>query len=245
LTLVMEEEGEDIGNTVAPSQSIGDIENTATSEPTVTPIPTETVRVTPILKETEIPTDTQDSQDKTQDDQNMDQDSENAQPSPTPTEAEKENELITKDCFEKAAFFSDITIPDETFLFQGESFTKTWRFRNEGNCTWTTDYSIVYHSGDIMSAPIEVPFPKRVLPGDLVDLSVDMKAPTRGGQQQSNWEFKNSSGLHFGAGSSGKDLFWVIINVRFLDKNDEPQPDPSTLPPPSSPAGCNILRNQL
>ncbi|MFN2236264.1 MAG: CAP domain-containing protein, partial [Anaerolineales bacterium] len=49
---------------------------------------------------------------------------------------------------------------------------------------------------------------------------------------------------HFGAGSSGKDLFWVLINVRFLDENDQPQPDPSTLPPPTYPSGCDILRDQ-
>ena len=164
------------------------------------------------------------------------------QPSPSPTP--QEDEVVSVDCLEKAAFFSDVTVPDETFFNQGENFTKTWRFRNEGTCTWTTDYAIVFHSGDNMSAPIEVPFEEIVQPNELVDLSVDMKAPTRGGQQQSNWGFKNPAGEHFGAGSSGKDLFWVLISVRFLDENDEPQPDPSTLPPPSSPAGCDFLRDQ-
>jgi hypothetical protein len=140
------------------------------------------------------------------------------QPSPTPSENEN---IGTEDCFEKAAFFSDVTIPDETFFNQAEPFTKTWRFRNEGSCTWTTDYAIVFHSGDNMSAPIEIPFPETVFPGDLVDLSVDMKAPTRDGQHRSNWEFKKPSGEHFGVGSTGKDLFWVLISVRFLDENDQ------------------------
>ncbi|MFN2233592.1 MAG: NBR1-Ig-like domain-containing protein [Anaerolineales bacterium] len=162
-------------------------------------------------------------------------------PSPTPNE---NVDVASNICQEKAAFFTDVTIPDGTFFNQGESFTKTWRFRNEGTCTWTTDYAIVFHSGDNMSAPIEVAFPETVLPGELVDLSVDMKAPTRGGQHQSNWEFKNPLGEQFGAGISGKDLFWVLINVRFLDENDQPQPNPSTLPPPTTPAGCDVVRDQ-
>jgi uncharacterized protein YkwD len=165
-----------------------------------------------------------------------------SQPSPTPT---PEEETVTSpDCLEKAAFFVDITVPDGTFFSQGESFTKTWRFRNEGTCTWTTDYAIVFNSGDNMSAPLEVPFPETVPPGEQVDLSVDMKAPTRGGQHQSNWGFSNPAGEHFGTGSSGKDLFWVLISVGFLDQNDEPQPDPSILPPQSAPLGCNTQRNQ-
>jgi len=163
---------------------------------------------------------------------------------PTPTPTPEEEAIAPSNCSEKAAFFADVTVPDGTFFNQGESFTKTWRFRNEGTCTWTTDYSIVFYSGDNMSAPFEVPFPKIVPPGEQVDLSVNMKAPTRGGQQQSNWEFKNPAGEHFGAGISGEDLFWVLINVRFLDQNDEPQPDPSTLPPPSAPMGCNAQRDQ-
>jgi hypothetical protein len=54
-------------------------------------------------------------------------------------------------------------------------------FRNEGTCTWNPDYAIVFHSGDSMSAPFEVPFSETVQPGNLIDISADMRAPTRGG----------------------------------------------------------------
>jgi uncharacterized protein YkwD len=136
-----------------------------------------------------------------------------------------------------------VTVPDGTFFYQGESFTKTWRFRNEGTCTWTTDYAVVFHSGDNMSAPLEVFFPKTVPAGEQVEISVSMKTPTRGGQHQSHWEFRNPDGEKFGVGATGKDVFWVLINVRFLDQNDEPQPDPSTLPPPSTPSDCVATKN--
>jgi uncharacterized protein YkwD len=187
---------------------------------------------------------------ESQDNQDIDdQDSETQAVSPTPTPTTQptaevaDSDQQSENCIEKAAFFSDITIPDGTFFYQGEEFVKTWRFRNEGTCSWTPDYAMVFHSGDNMSAPLEVPFPETILPNEQVNLTIEMKAPTRGGEHRSNWEFKNPNGKHFGVGFTGRDLFWVVINVRFLDQNDEPQPDPSTSPPPESPASCNVQRN--
>ena len=166
-------------------------------------------------------------------------------PPPTPTdspETSTENGTNTA-CQEKVAFFGDVTIPDGTFFRQGESFTKTWRFRNEGTCTWTPKYAIVFHSGDIMNAPLSVPLTDSVPPGSIVELSVDMEAPTRGGPHQSNWEFEDPDGRRFGTGSAGKDLFWVMVNVRFLDQEDQPQGDPRLEPPPPTPANCSSQRD--
>ncbi len=142
-------------------------------------------------------------------------------------------------CQEKAAFYGDVTIPDNTFFNQGESFTKIWRFRNEGTCTWTPDYQVVFNGGEIMDAALSNPFPNTVAPGEQVDISIDMKAPTRGGPFQSVWGFEDPNGVRFGTGSAGSDLFWVIIDVRFLDQNNQPQPNPGSQPPPPAPAGCS------
>ncbi len=35
----------------------------------------------------------------------------------------------------------DITIPDDTTLQPGTTFTKIWRLQNLGSCTWTTEYA--------------------------------------------------------------------------------------------------------
>jgi hypothetical protein len=43
-----------------------------------------------------------------------------------------------------------------------------------------------------MSAPFEVPFSETVQPDNLVAISADMKALTRGGSHLSYWEFKKS-----------------------------------------------------
>ncbi len=160
-----------------------------------------------------------------------------SQPTATVTEATPTEQ--SDGCEEKAAFYGDVTIPDDTFFRQGEAFTKTWRFRNEGNCTWTPDYKVVFYGGEPMDAPLTNPFPGTVPPGEQVEISLDMKAPTRGGPFQSVWGFEDPNGVRFGTGSSRKDLFWLMINVRFLDQNDQPQPDPGNQPPPPPPTGCS------
>src|SRR5512143_426233 len=49
-----------------------------------------------------------------------------------------------------AQFVADVTIPDGTQIQPGATFTKTWRLKNIGYCTWTTAYSMVYDSGTQM-----------------------------------------------------------------------------------------------
>ena len=52
-----------------------------------------------------------------------------------------------------AGFVKDVSIPDETTIDPGGNFTKTWRLRNLGTCTWTTAYALVFDSGSRMHAP--------------------------------------------------------------------------------------------
>lgn len=161
----------------------------------------------------------------------------------TPLASGAETASPAEGCLEKAAFYADVTVPDDTFFKQGEMFTKTWRFRNEGTCTWTPDYKVVFHSGEIMDAPLFNPFTTTVLPGEQVDISIDMRAPTRGGSYQSTWEFEDPNGTRFGTGSAARDLFWVRISVRFLDQNDLPQPDPASQPAAPPTSGCSARQN--
>jgi len=38
---------------------------------------------------------------------------------------------------DRAQFISDVTVPDGTTFAPGATFTKTWRLKNSGTCTWT------------------------------------------------------------------------------------------------------------
>lgn len=107
----------------------------------------------------------------------------------------------------------DVTIPDDTQMNPGQAFVKTWRLQNVGDCSWTTDYSLIFVSGEAMGAPSSVPFPSEVPSQGTVDLSVDMVAPLSPGLYQGYWKLRSSSGQDFGIGANGDAPFWVRIVV--------------------------------
>ena len=112
-----------------------------------------------------------------------------------------------------ALFVGDVTIPDGTLLLPGEKFTKTWRFRNIGFCTWTTSYAMVYLDGEKFSAPDSTLLPHSVAPGQTVDISVDMIAPFNPGTYRGYWMFKKASGSLFGIGIQANNNWHVEIFV--------------------------------
>lgn len=113
----------------------------------------------------------------------------------------------------RAEFVRDVTIPDGSYIGAGRSFTKTWRIRNAGTCTWTTDYSLVYVSGTALGSVQAVRLPHAVAPGKTVDISVNMVAPNSFGSFQSNWMLRTAGGEFFGVGCSGQTPVWASITT--------------------------------
>jgi hypothetical protein len=121
------------------------------------------------------------------------------------------------------SFVQDVTIPDGTSIVTGAAFTKTWRLRNTGSCTWNTSYSLVFDRGDKMSGPDAQPLPGSVAPGATTDVSVSLTAPASAGNYRGYWRLRDGAGVLFGL-STGS--FWVDI------KAVSPTPTAtSTLPP--------------
>jgi hypothetical protein len=114
---------------------------------------------------------------------------------------------------DSAQFVADVTIPDGTIFNGGTAFTKTWRLRNVGTCTWTTAYALVFSSGEQMGGPSSVNLPYDVAPGQTVDLSVNLVAPVNPANYRGFWKLMNTSGGQFGIGSSATIAFWVDIRV--------------------------------
>ncbi len=112
-----------------------------------------------------------------------------------------------------AAFVKDVTISDGTTLGRNSDFTKTWRIRNIGTCTWSPSYALVFVNGDRLGAPNSVALPAYVYPGQTIDLAVDMTAPNKNGHYQGFWELRNAAGAYFGIGAQAQGAFWVDINV--------------------------------
>jgi hypothetical protein len=113
----------------------------------------------------------------------------------------------------EATFIKDVTYPDGSQVLPGQSFTKTWRLKNVGTCTWNADYQLVFDSGIAMSglaskqlAGVHIP------PGGTMDVSVDLIAPASPGIYRSNWKLRAQNGDIFGL-TNGNSI-WVEL-VRY------------------------------
>jgi hypothetical protein len=116
-------------------------------------------------------------------------------------------------CTDRATFITDVTYPDWTAVEIGETFEKVWRLRNTGTCPWTKDYSLIFHGGELRGAVEQIPLSKEVLPGDVIDLSVNLIAPEVQGEVQSDWMLLNPRGETFGIGESAEKPFWAKVRV--------------------------------
>jgi hypothetical protein len=114
---------------------------------------------------------------------------------------------------DRAYFVSDVSVPDGTVFTPGQTFTKTWKLRNTGKCTWTTGYSLVFSTGDQMGGAAAINLPSAVAPRQDIDLSVNLTAPNNVGNYRGYWLLKNASGGLFGIGTLGNKPFWLAIGV--------------------------------
>ncbi|MBN1874091.1 MAG: pre-peptidase C-terminal domain-containing protein [Anaerolineae bacterium] len=88
-----------------------------------------------------------------------------------------------------------------------QSFVKIWRVRNSGTTTWVSGYELVFVSGNQMGAPGAVSIPA-ASPGQEVNLSVNMVAPSSTGSHTGYWRLRNPQGTFFGP------TLFVKINVQ-------------------------------
>ena len=112
-----------------------------------------------------------------------------------------------------AQFVADVTIPDGTAFNAGDSFDKTWRLKNVGSCAWSTSYDLVFDTGNQMNASAATSLSKSVAPGETIDLTVKMTAPSTVGLLRGYWKLKNAAGVLFGIGPAADKSFWVEIRV--------------------------------
>ena len=113
---------------------------------------------------------------------------------------------------DRAHFVSDVSVPDNTEIPAGTTFVKTWRLENNGSCTWTSGYALVFYNGDAMSGPASAPITTgTVPPGGTIDVSVTLIAPTTTGTYRGNWRLRNSAGAIFGIGGYADQSFYVQI----------------------------------
>lgn len=108
-------------------------------------------------------------------------------------------------------FVADVTVPDHALMTPGEAFTKTWAIQNAGSRPWlrrrlerVDDELVIARrtpQGGLsalvdthltsLGHQVEVP---PTHPGQIVELSVDMRAPEGSGTVTSLWQMVNADG---------------------------------------------------
>jgi uncharacterized protein YkwD len=169
--------------------------------------------------------------------------------SPTSAPASPTTESVTgtpaspTECSDAAAFVEDVTVPDYSHFQVRETFTKTWRIKNTGNCTWTSGYTAVYSSGDALGAPKSIPL-SDTAPNATVDISADMAAPNGNGKFKIFYQIHNATGQAIPVDAG--DTIWAIITVGTVNVG----PSPTLLPtvgtpsgPANGPTNCQIQGN--
>jgi len=118
-------------------------------------------------------------------------------------------------CVDGMKFVADVTYGDNNmknppFVNPGELFVKTWRVQNTGSCAWTPNYRLVYAYGNVTAAQmggLPINIPANVAPGQTIDLSVALTAPTDPLTYQGFWQVQNDKGNLFG------QAIWVAVTT--------------------------------
>src|ERR1043165_1362408 len=95
------------------------------------------------------------------------------------------------------SFVSDVSIPDNTPVTAGQSFTKTWKVKNSGSCAWDAGFKFAFTGGDAMGGTTYT-LPSSVAAGAVTDISVAMTAPNKTGTLRGNWRMSTPRGQFFG-----------------------------------------------
>ncbi|MBK9926199.1 MAG: hypothetical protein IPP66_13010 [Anaerolineales bacterium] len=112
----------------------------------------------------------------------------------------------TASCYQ-LRFVSDVSIPDNTPMTPGQTFTKTWKVKNLGSCAWDAGFKFAFTGGEAMNGATYT-LPSSVASGAELDISVALTAPTnKTGAIRSNWRMSTAGGQFFG------DEVYVLITV--------------------------------
>jgi len=128
----------------------------------------------------------------------------------------------------KARFVKDVTVEKGQVIEPGATFTKVWRFRNEGTTSWGRGTRLMYlpKNSDSLNGPMTVPLAvNEVKVGQEVDVAVDLTAPTKAGRYVAYYRLYDPARdkkfgqrvwveilVVSGSSSSEADLSWQLVD---------------------------------
>jgi hypothetical protein len=95
----------------------------------------------------------------------------------------------------------------------GQVFTKTWRLKNIGTCSWNSSYMLVFDHGDglgVTAGYTQSLTAGVVNNGQSVDLTVNMTAPASSGTYTGYWRLRDPGGVLFGIDTATQ---WFIVKI--------------------------------
>jgi ABC-type amino acid transport substrate-binding protein len=105
-------------------------------------------------------------------------------------------------CVNSMAYIKDLTYDDGGMSYYADvhtkqEFSKGWRIKNTGTCTWNSSYYVKFVHGTQMNGqPTSIQ--TVVYPGHTYDLYVDLVAPSSAGQYTAEWRMFNPYNYVFG-----------------------------------------------
>ncbi len=110
----------------------------------------------------------------------------------------------------------DVTVPDNTKMTPNQVFSKTWRIRNVGTCSWNSSYLLIFDHGDglgVTAGYTQQLTTGVVNPRQWVDLTVNLKTPAATGTYTGYWRLRDPGGVVFGITPSGGTFIVKIVVV--------------------------------
>lgn len=131
----------------------------------------------------------------------------------------------TAACY-RMSYVNDVSIPDNTSMTAGQTFTKTWKIKNTGTCAWDAGFKFAFTGGDAMGGAT-YSLPQSAPANTEIDISVNMTAPGTAGTIRGNWRMSTTAGQFF-----GDEVYLVIIVGGAAATLNTPSATPATPPTP-------------
>ncbi len=128
-------------------------------------------------------------------------------PVPTPTPAPQPTATVPPPpCVDGMVLVQHLNLDDRNMaappiMPPGQQFSKGWRIRNTGTCTWDSSYRLVYVQGNSPQSQMggqPTPIQGQVLPNQTFDMYVNLTAPLTPGVYQGIWQMVNGQNIAFG-----------------------------------------------
>lgn len=119
---------------------------------------------------------------------------------PTITSVGVLNTPAAQQCM-NSEYVADVTYPDvpnPPVLDDNKDILKVWSIKNTGTCTWDDGFTLQPVTGEAKGTWVIDDEKEFVEPGDIVEVSIEIRTPSTGGEHGGCWKMQGDNGAYFG-----------------------------------------------